>query len=54
MALSGNVSTGEIEGRTVVFSWNATQNASNNTSTVTWQIKGGGSDRTYGVRVREV
>lgn len=53
MALSGSVSTGEMQGRSVTFSWTATQSITNNTSTISWKVTTTGS-YAYGVAVRAV
>lgn len=52
MALSGSVTTSAYTTssgttRTVVLDWTATQNVINNTSTITWTLKGGGTDSGY-------
>ena len=36
MALSGSFNTNAYKDRYLTFSWNATQNVANNTSTITW------------------
>ena len=51
--LSGSIVTSEVQGRSITFSWSATQNASNNTSTISWQVKATGSVA-VGVKVGEV
>lgn len=53
MALSGSITTGEMQGRSITFSWSATQSITNNTSTVSWRVYTSGS---YGggVAVRAV
>lgn len=43
MALSGSVTTGSYNGRSVTLYWSATQNITNNTSTVSWTLEGSGS-----------
>lgn len=43
MALSGTVNTSSYEGRYVQLSWSATQSVANNTSTISWTLKGAGS-----------
>lgn len=43
MALSGSVTTTSHTGRSVTLNWNATQNISNNTSTLSWELVGSGS-----------
>lgn len=43
MALSGSVKTSTYDGRCVQLSWTASQSVSNNTSTISWTLKGAGS-----------
>ena len=43
MALSGSVSTTDYQGRYLKLTWSATQNIANNTSTISWTLKGAGS-----------
>ena len=44
MALSGSFDTSGYEGRKWRFSWTATQNVANNTSTISWSVSAiGGS-----------
>ncbi len=44
MASSGSITTNEKEGRSITLSWSlASQNIANNTSTITWTLKGSGS-----------
>ena len=48
MALSGEISTGAYKctdgtTRTVILRWSATQNITNNTSTIFWELVGGGT-----------
>lgn len=44
MATSGSFETSAVEGRSLIFSWNRTStNIANNTSTIAWSVKGGGS-----------
>lgn len=43
MALSGSVTTSSSSGRSVTLSWTATQSVANNTSTISWTLKGSGS-----------
>lgn len=56
MALSGSVRTKAYDGRYLKLDWTATQNAANNTSTITWTLSAvGGNSTTYAtgpVRVR--
>lgn len=47
MALSGQLNTTAYETRYIQFSWTATQNIAANTSTITWTLKGAGSDTKY-------
>ncbi len=42
MALSGNVASSGYEGRYIQFNWSATQSVANNTSTITWELRGAG------------
>ena len=42
MALSGSVSTTSYEGRYVKLSWTATQSIEDNSSTISWSLKGAG------------
>lgn len=43
MALSGSFNTNGYEGRYLTFSWTATQSTANNTSTISWTLKGAGT-----------
>ena len=43
MALSGSVSTTDYQGRYLTCSWSATQSIANNTSTISWTLKGAGT-----------
>lgn len=43
MALSGTCNSSGYEGRYIRFSWSATQSVANNTSTISWTLKGAGS-----------
>lgn len=43
MALSGTVNSSGYEGRYVQLTWSATQSVANNTSTITWKLKGAGN-----------
>lgn len=43
MALSGSVSTNGYQGRYLTLTWSATQNTANNTSTISWTLKGAGN-----------
>ena len=44
MATSGSFETSAVEGRSLIFSWNRTStDIANNTSTIAWSVKGGGS-----------
>ena len=48
MASSGSFTTTECEGRSLTFSWTqASQSVANNTTTISWELKGSGS-YTYG------
>ena len=40
--ISGSFNTGGYQGRYLTFSWTATQSTANNTSTISWSLKGGG------------
>lgn len=42
MALSGNLTTSNYQGRYLKFEWSATQNIGKNTSTISWTLKGDG------------
>lgn len=42
MALKGSVSTGSYQGRYVKLTWTATQNIADNSSTISWTLKGAG------------
>lgn len=53
MALSGSVTTGAYSDRSVTLSWSASQNVANNTSTISWTLKGSGSYSGW-VRVSEI
>lgn len=43
MALSGSVSTNAYQGRYLQVTWTATQSIANNTSTISWTLKGAGT-----------
>lgn len=43
MALSGTVNSSNYEGRYVQLTWSATQSVANNTSTISWSLKGAGN-----------
>lgn len=43
MALSGTVNSSGYEGRYVQLKWTATQSVANNTSTISWTLKGAGN-----------
>lgn len=43
MALSGIVDSSSYEGRYVQLTWSATQSVANNTSTISWKLKGAGN-----------
>lgn len=43
MALSGTVNSSSYEGRYVQLTWSATQSVANNTSTISWKLKGAGN-----------
>lgn len=43
MALSGSVSTTSYDGRYLTCTWSATQSIVNNTSTISWTLKGAGT-----------
>ena len=47
MALSGSFNTTAYSGRYLTFSWSATQNVANNTSTISWQLVGAGTGSGY-------
>lgn len=53
MALSGSVVTTSCEGRSVTLKWTATQNIANNTSTISWELVGSGSNDGW-VQVSEI
>lgn len=42
MALSGSLNSNAYDGRYIQLTWTATQNATNNTSTISWTLKGAG------------
>lgn len=42
MALDGSFKTNDYNGRYLLFTWVATQNISNNSSTITWVLRGAG------------
>lgn len=42
MALSGTLNTNAYQGRYLQFTWEATQSIANNTSAITWTLKGAG------------
>lgn len=43
MALSGTVNSSSYEGRYVQLTWSASQSVANNTSTISWELKGAGN-----------
>lgn len=43
MALSGTVNSSSYEGRYVQLTWSASQSVANNTSTISWSLKGAGN-----------
>lgn len=43
MALSGTVNSSSYEGRYIQLTWSATQSVANNTSTISWKLKGAGT-----------
>lgn len=43
MALSGTLNSGNYEGRYIQFAWTATQDITNNKSTISWTLKGAGT-----------
>ena len=43
MAISGSVSTNSYDGRYLTCTWSATQSIANNTSTISWTLKGAGT-----------
>lgn len=43
MALSGTVNSSSYEGRYVQLTWSASQSVANNTSTISWTLKGAGT-----------
>ena len=45
MALSGTLNSNAYDDRYIQFSWNATQNIENNTSTISWTLKGAGGSK---------
>lgn len=47
MALSGSVSTNGYQGRYLTLSWSATQSKENNTSKISWTLKGAGGSGWY-------
>ena len=47
MALSGSVTSTSSNSRSVTLNWTATQNVSNNTSTISWSLVGSGSFSGY-------
>ena len=53
MALSGNLSTGEYQGRSISFQWTATQNVNANQSIISWKVVATGSYAS-GIRVHEI
>lgn len=53
MALSGSVTTSSSHNRSVTLTWSATQSVANNTSTISWVLKGSGSASGW-VRVSEL
>lgn len=44
MALSGTVNSSSYDGRYVQLTWSATQSVANNTSTISWVLKGAGGN----------
>lgn len=53
MALSGNLSTGEYQGRSISFQWTASQNVNTNQSIISWKVVATGSYAS-GIRVHEI
>lgn len=53
MALSGSVTTGAYSNRSVTLNWSASQDVTNNRSTISWNLKGSGSYSGW-VRVSEI
>lgn len=49
MALSGTVNSSSYKGRYLQLTWSATQNVANNTSTISWTLKGAGNSTESGV-----
>lgn len=47
MALSGSLSSSSYSNRNIIFEWTATQSEANNTSKISWTLKGGGSASGY-------
>ena len=47
MALSGSFTTSAYSNRSLTFSWSATQSISGNYSTISWSLKGSGSQSQY-------
>lgn len=45
MALSGTLNSNAYDDRYIQFSWSATQNIENNTSTISWTLKGAGGSK---------
>lgn len=47
MALSGTLNSSSYDGKYIQFSWSATQSITDNTSTITWTLKGAGGSGEY-------
>lgn len=54
MAISGSIVTGSSQGRSVTLSWEAKQDAEKNKSTISWTLKGTGTEKDHYVIVSEI
>lgn len=54
MALSGSITTGACEGRSLTLKWSAAQDTANNTSTISWNVVGSGGTSPSWVYIHEL
>lgn len=54
MALSGSITTGAYDGRSLTLNWSATQDTANNTSTISWSVVGSGGTSPSWVYIHEL
>lgn len=48
MALSGSLNSSDYDGRYIKFTWSASQSIDNNSSTISWELKGAGTGQSAG------